>query len=457
MNAERRALLAETLGAGAGAAALAAAIAGAGDRGAYLARAVLTARIPTERQVADDRLAFLIDADAALAGIERDARRAPGRVRRMPVRLVDGIVIDVTDSAGAAFTSGIQRVSRGVLRAWAGEVPFTPVVLTPAGVLRSATPEESERAGAPRDAGGPATALVPLGARLFLPEIATAEGRAARLAAIARHGSVESLAIGHDCIPMTTAESAPEGMPAAFADYLAGVARFRRIAATSAASAAEFRGWAAMLPAAGLTPPEVLRVGLPVVPIAAAPEPEASIRAALRLGDAPIVLVVGTHEPRKNHLAVLAAAELAWRGGAAFSLVMVGARSWEAKPFDAAVRRAERAGRPLVVLTGAPDSRLAGLYRAAVASVFVSFNEGFGLPVAESLAAGTPVITADFGSQREIGEGRGAILVDPREPRAIAAAILDVLADPAAARARVTAPPPRGWAQYAAELRELLG
>lgn len=436
---------------------LAPGMAAAGAKGAYLARAILSARIPTQRQVAADLTALLIDPVSALAAIERDARRAPRRVRRCVVRVVDDLLVDVTDSATSRFTSGIQRVSRAVLRHWSEVAHFTPVVMTTYGVLRPATAEESARAGATGiRAHTGRIAFVPLGARLFLPEIATEQHRAGRLASIVQYGCAGSLGIGHDCIPMTTAETAPEGMPAAFAEYLAGLARFGRVVATSRASEAEFLGWASMLPAAGVAGPEIARVDLPIVPIEAEPESESDLRMALRIGDLPIVLVVGTHEPRKNHLAVLAAAELAWRRGGGFALVMVGSRSWESREFDRAVRRIERAGRSIRVLTGADDSRLAALYRAAVTSVFVSFNEGFGLPVAESLAAGTPVITADFGSQREIGERHGAMLVDVRDPRAIADAMLLALADPAAARAKVSAPESGDWGHYASSLLRLI-
>ncbi len=48
-------------------------------------------------------------------------------------------------------------------------------------------------------------------------------------------------------------------------------------------------------------------------------------------------------------------------------------------------------------------------------SVFPSLLEGFGLPVAESLASGTPVITSRYGSMAEIARGGGALLVDPRD------------------------------------------
>ena len=63
-------------------------------------------------------------------------------------------------------------------------------------------------------------------------------------------------------------------------------------------------------------------------------------------------------------------------------------------------------GRPITVLRNVDQARLDQAYRSARFTVFPSRHEGYGLPVAESLEAGTPVITSDFGSLR--GSRRGA-------------------------------------------------
>ena len=116
-----------------------------------------------------------------------------------------------------------------------------------------------------------------------------------------------------------------------------------------------------------------------------------------------MVLVVGSHEPRKNHLAVLHAAELLWREGVAFSLLFVGGNSWKSEEFQAIVRNLQIARRPIQVVEAVDDPTLWAFYELAYCTVFPSLNEGFGLPVAESLAAGTPVVTSDYGSMAEIG------------------------------------------------------
>jgi glycosyltransferase involved in cell wall biosynthesis len=68
-------------------------------------------------------------------------------------------------------------------------------------------------------------------------------------------------------------------------------------------------------------------------------------------------------------------------------------------------------------------------YQLARCLVFPSLNEGFGLPVAEALASGTPVITSNFGSMKEIAAEGGALLVDPRDDADLTAAMRILICD----------------------------
>jgi glycosyltransferase involved in cell wall biosynthesis len=75
---------------------------------------------------------------------------------------------------------------------------------------------------------------------------------------------------------------------------------------------------------------------------------------------------------------------------------------------------------------------LEGLYAIASAFVFPSLAEGFGLPVLEAMARGVPVACSDRSSLPEV-VGDAALLFDPEDPRAIAAALERLLADRAGA------------------------
>lgn len=92
---------------------------------------------------------------------------------------------------------------------------------------------------------------------------------------------------------------------------------------------------------------------------------------------------------------------------------------------------AQRCGleRRTLVLTGyVPDSDLIGLYNLAVAFVFPSLHEGFGLPALEAMACGTPVIGSDASSIPEV-IGRADALFDPTDEAAMSAKIAQVLTD----------------------------
>jgi len=76
-----------------------------------------------------------------------------------------------------------------------------------------------------------------------------------------------------------------------------------------------------------------------------------------------------------------------------------------------------------------PDDDLKALYQSAVALVFPSLYEGFGVPLVEAMASGCPVITSDWGAMKEVC-GSGALLVDSRDPAAIAAAVTRLVEEP---------------------------
>jgi glycosyltransferase involved in cell wall biosynthesis len=126
------------------------------------------------------------------------------------------------------------------------------------------------------------------------------------------------------------------------------------------------------------------------------------------------VLAVGTLEPRKNMARL---AEATRRVG--IELRVVGARGWQ----DVQV-----GGDGVRWLGDVPDAELAPLYRGARCFAYPSLYEGFGIPVLEAMACGTPVVTAAGGATEEIADG-AAVLVDPHDPAGIAAGIERALAD----------------------------
>ena len=133
------------------------------------------------------------------------------------------------------------------------------------------------------------------------------------------------------------------------------------------------------------------------------------------------LLHVGTLEPRKNLVRLLEALHLLRRGGLDAPLVLVGAKGWLYEGF---FRRLEELGleRAVSLLGYVPDEDLPALYAAATACVLPSVYEGFGLPVLEAMACGTPVVCSRSSSLPELGAG-AARYFDPLDVEEMAGAL----------------------------------
>lgn len=141
----------------------------------------------------------------------------------------------------------------------------------------------------------------------------------------------------------------------------------------------------------------------------------------------PYILSVGTIEPRKNHVGLLEAYAQLVRAGAPHRLIIAGKRGWLDEPVFATARRLDLGDR-VVFLNFVPDEILPALYNHADLLVQPSFYEGFGIPVLEAMACGTPAMISSRPSLPEIAGG-AAVVVEPDDPSAIAATIRDLLGD----------------------------
>jgi len=124
------------------------------------------------------------------------------------------------------------------------------------------------------------------------------------------------------------------------------------------------------------------------------------------------LLFVGTVEPRKNLVRLLQAFDVLCQAPSfSHGLVIVGDKGWNDRPILDGLRACRAADR--IVLTGHVSAAdLPVLYNLADALVMPSLYEGFGLPVLEAMACGTPVVTSNVSSLPEVA-GDAAVLVDP--------------------------------------------
>jgi glycosyltransferase involved in cell wall biosynthesis len=155
----------------------------------------------------------------------------------------------------------------------------------------------------------------------------------------------------------------------------------------------------------------------------AAPAQIAEVRGRYGLPDE-FMLTVGTIEPRKNLIRLLDALALMREQGEDVRLVVAGRLGWMYGDFLSGLERF--AHRDAVTLLGfVPDADLPALYSAARLTVVPSVYEGFGLPLLESMACGTPVVSSRSASLPELG-GDSARYFDPLNVDAMTCAVIHV-------------------------------
>ncbi|MBI3959908.1 MAG: glycosyltransferase family 4 protein [Chloroflexi bacterium] len=144
--------------------------------------------------------------------------------------------------------------------------------------------------------------------------------------------------------------------------------------------------------------------------------------------DRPYLLMVGTLEPRKNHATAMRALARLKQAGHPQRLLISGGQGWLFEPVRRLVEELGLTGD--VTFAGrVPDDDLPALYAGADALLLPSLYEGFGFPVLEAMACGTPVVCSNSSSLPEVA-GDAALLVPPTDDEALAAAVERILTEP---------------------------
>jgi glycosyltransferase involved in cell wall biosynthesis len=169
---------------------------------------------------------------------------------------------------------------------------------------------------------------------------------------------------------------------------------------------------------------------------------------------APYILAVGTIEPRKDYVSLVKAMAAVWPIMPDLKLVIAGAEGWGAKELDEVIDKLGVRNK-IRRLGYVSDPVKADLLAGAELLAYPSIYEGFGLPILEAMHAGVPVVSTSAGAIPEVA-GRAAVLVEPRDPNALAGALLSILDDDdlklqlaAAGRAQVTG---YSWDQAAEQM-----
>lgn len=132
-------------------------------------------------------------------------------------------------------------------------------------------------------------------------------------------------------------------------------------------------------------------------------EPSSEVVAVCQsLSTRPWLLALGTLEPRKDYVTIIAAYERLWAEGADVGLVIVGKQGWNVESFAAKLRSHPEFGKRLYWLEGISDGDVRYLLSGAAALIQASIAEGFGLPVVEAGSLGVPLLLSDIPVFREI-------------------------------------------------------
>ena len=228
--------------------------------------------------------------------------------------------------------------------------------------------------------------------------------------------------------------------------------RARRIVAVSEATAADLRR---CFPSCA----DRVRVVLSGVDARFEPATAAAIAATRIALGAPdgYLLYAGTLEPRKNLPRLLDAWEAARRADPRFPpLLLAGPEGWKARDLMRRLRDLQGSG--VKLLGRLPQPELVATMQAARVFVYPSLYEGFGLPPLEAMACGVPVVTSSSSSLPEV-VGDAGLLVEPQDTKALAAALVRLVGDPAlaadlGARGRERSQSFR-WSQTAARMDEV--
>lgn len=178
-------------------------------------------------------------------------------------------------------------------------------------------------------------------------------------------------------------------------------------------------------------PPEKIAIAYPGLDPRFTPDRDEAAIEALRAKygiQRPCILAVSTIEPRKNYERLIAAfAQAMHEPDGPRMLVIAGRKGWL---YDGVFETVDtlKLGEHVKFLDYVSDAELPLLYKAADVLAMPSISEGFGIPVTEAMASGTPVVCSTGGSLPEIA-GDAALTVDPYDVEGLAAALLRLTRD----------------------------
>jgi glycosyltransferase involved in cell wall biosynthesis/plasmid stability protein len=235
----------------------------------------------------------------------------------------------------------------------------------------------------------------------------------------------------YDLLPILFPQAFPFGFAALHASWVSVLSKHADgVVCISRTVADEFAGW---LNANVVPRPRPLQIGwfhLGSDVENSAPTyglPEQAEETLVSFAARPSFLVVGTIEPRKGHAQTLEAFEWLWRSGHEVNLIIVGKQGWMVETFAQRLRNHPELGKRLFWLEAISDEYLEKSYAACACLIAASQGEGFGLPLIEAARHKLPILARDIPAFREVA-GEHASYFSGKEPGDLANALKNWLA-----------------------------
>jgi glycosyltransferase involved in cell wall biosynthesis len=359
------------------------------------------------------------------------------------------IYLDVTGSCKSAKSTGIQRATRGIFRELGRRETILPIswnligkryqrlgqrelqiLQDPFRVLPRSTARPDLRGENPvaelqrlffRESIPLKTIMKP-GDVLFVPDMYR-DARISYLPQLIRETDVRAVVIFHDAAALRLRLMRNSALER-FKNYIDSLATFHLVICVSKDSQEHLHQlWREH----GTKPTETCVEEWPPGDLEPADREE---RSGDGLATVPVILSVGTLEPRKNHLTLLRAAEILWKAGFSFELQLIGrSTGYYGHKVVSPMKLLQKAGYPIRWLRHVSDRALHRAYHSCRFTVYPSQMEGFGLPIAESLWHGKPCVCGGNGALGELARPGGCLIVDQTSADALAGAMKTLLAD----------------------------
>ena len=353
------------------------------------------------------------------------------------------LYVDVTELVLRKGHTGVQRVTREIVRALLREPPrdyrVQPVFAPVGQHYRCVAPSTIRSLGSRRSGendsviddenAAPTEDLRPESGDVFLGldhAMDAVISNAHQIAAMRDQG-VRIWFVCNDVLPLVHPEWFPPEVPPKFKTWIETVERLANgIACISATTESELRRQSERRGARGSKAPELghFHLGADALPSGChdadiSPDESAIME---RLRSTTSFLMVGTLEPRKGHLQALQAFEMLWAEGTDIALVVAGFPGWMTEVLQRRIRHHEEFGKRLFWFSDASDALLRRLYESCTVLLAPSFGEGFGLPLLEAARHNLPILCRDLPVFREVA-GEHAVYFSGSDPTSLTGAI----------------------------------